>query len=83
MNDIGAKRMIKRKAKNLQNHPTLKNVFISSDLTLQSKQVVEKKITRKEQVECEITEFSIDGYQTFVNDKPKRGAIVYVKNDLE
>lgn len=32
---------------------------------------------------CEITELSIDGYQAFVNDKPKRGAIVYVKKDLE
>lgn len=50
MNDIGAKRMIKRKAKNLQNHPTLKNVFISSDLTpLQRKEVMEEKTKRKEQ----------------------------------
>ncbi len=33
-------------------------------------------------MKCAITEFSIDGYQTFVNDNPKRGAIIYVKNDL-
>ena len=54
VDDIGARRMIKRKAKNLQNHPTLKNVFISSDLTpLQRKQVMEKKNTRKEQVKTQ------------------------------
>ena len=29
VDDIGARRMIKRKAKNLQNHPTLKNVFMT------------------------------------------------------
>lgn len=54
VNDIGAKRMIKSKAKNLRNHPTLKNVFISSDLTpLERKQVMEKKKTRKEQAKTQ------------------------------
>lgn len=54
MSDIGAKRMIKRKAKNLQNHPTLKNAFISSDLTpLRRKQVMEEKTTRKEEVKTQ------------------------------
>ena len=30
----------------------------------------------------QIQKFSINGYQVFANEKPKRGTIIYIKNDL-